>query len=114
MIGILICFFLTLLLQIFMPFWWWILVVPFLYSVFRARSAAEALRIGAVSMGLLWLVVSLYLFFTSSGIIAGRVADMFRLGAGWLMIVLTAGLAAIAAGVAGMAGYWLKTGFVKE
>ena len=113
MIGILICFFLTLLLQIFTPFWWWILVVPFLYSVFRVRSAAEALRTGAAGIGLLWLVVSLYLFFTSSGIIAARVANMFQLSAGWLMIVLTAVLAAIAAGAAGLAGYWLKTGFVK-
>lgn len=111
MIGIIICFILILILQVFTPFWWWIMLVPFVYSVLRARSGWEGFRVGTFSAGLLWFASSLYMYFTGSKIISARIAQMFNLGISWPMILLTTVIAAIAAGFSGLAGYSIRALF---
>ncbi|MCK4496057.1 MAG: hypothetical protein KAU91_06880 [Candidatus Aminicenantes bacterium] len=109
MIGLIICFLLMLLLQIFTPFWWWIMIVPFVYSLLKAKSGWEGFRIGMFSAGLLWLIMSVYAYLTGSKTIAVRISQMFQLEIPWLMIAVTVLVAAIAAGISGMAGYSVKT-----
>lgn len=105
------CFLIILVLQILTPFWWWIMVIPFLFTLFLAKSGWDGLRLGVFSAGLLWLFVSLYYWLTSSQIIASRVAEMIGIGISWVMVVLTFLVAAIASGFAGMTGFYLQTIF---
>ena len=112
MMGIVICIVAILVFEILTPFWWWIMVVPFVYSLLRARSGWGGFRVGMFSAGLLWLAGSVYMYFTGGRIIAGRVAQMFNLGISWLMILLTTVIAAVAAGFAGLAGYHLRSLFL--
>ena len=108
MIGTLICFVVMLTLQLLTPFWWWIMVVPFAYSLWRGRSGRESFFTGALSAGLLWLLAALGAWLTSAGFVTARVAQMFGLGLPWVMPILTSIMAAAAAGSAGGTGYLLR------
>ncbi|MCX6568009.1 MAG: hypothetical protein NT147_03020, partial [Candidatus Aminicenantes bacterium] len=105
MTAILVCLMAMLGLQLLTPYWWWVMIVPFAYGAAAARSGGKAVRTGFFAAGLLWLGSSLFFYLTGSGLIAMRMARMFGLGRSWLMVPVTALVAAVAAGISGYAGY---------
>lgn len=113
MTAILVCFIAMLGLQLMTAFWWWVMIVPFAYGAAAARSGWKAIGTGFSAAGLLWLGSSLFLYLTGSGLIATRMARMFGLGNSWLMVFVTALIAAVAAGVSGYAGYGVQRLFKK-
>lgn len=108
MIGILICLIVMAALQLALPYWWWIMVVPFLYAAVMTRSTWQGFQTGFVSAGVLWLIAGLYFLLTSADLIAGRVATMMQMGSSWTLLVIASLLAALAGGFAGGAGHALK------
>lgn len=108
MIAILLCLLVMLVLQILTPFWWWIMIVPFVFGVAGAKSGGKAFLTGFLSGGILWLGGSVYYFVNGSRIVAERMANMFGLGSSWLMILLTALIGAVAAGFSSYAGYAVR------
>jgi hypothetical protein len=102
--AVLVCLAAMLLLELVLPFWWWVMIVPFVHGAAAARTPWKAVRTGALSAGLLWLGASLFLYLTESGIAAGRVAGMFGLGSSWPMIAASALVAALAGALSGLAG----------
>ncbi|MFQ5631755.1 MAG: hypothetical protein ACE5I1_23530 [bacterium] len=111
MFGILLCLIAMFVLQVVTPYWWWIMVVPAIYALVAGRSGWQGFSTGMASAGLLWLGAGLFYLLTSSDIVAGRIAEMLRLGSGWAVLILTAVLAALAGGFAGSSGYLLKAAF---
>jgi hypothetical protein len=111
MIAVLVCLFVMLGLHILTPYWWWVMIVPFAYGAAAARSGGKAMRTGFLSAGLLWLGASITFALTGGGIITGRMAQMFGLGASWLMILVTALVAAVAAAFSGYTGYAVRNLF---
>lgn len=107
----LLCFLLILVLQIVTPFWWWIMVIPFLFALFATKSGWDGFRVGILSAGLLWLLASLFYWLTGSQIIAARIADMMGVGISFAMVLVTCVVAMIASGFAGMTGYLLGSIF---
>lgn len=107
--GILVCGIIIFLLQIIIPVWWWIIVVPFIYGLLVSKKAWPAVRTGMFSAGLLWFLWSLYFLITGSDIIASRVAVMFGLKYSWMMLVITFLFAAVTACLSGWAGYLLRS-----
>ena len=114
MISILLCLSFLLTLQLLSPYWLWIMIVPFAYGISGARSGWKAARTGFLSAGLLWAGWSAYLYLTGSRKVAGRMAAVLGLGHSWLMILLTAIVAAVAAAVSGFAGFSVKSLFKKS
>ena len=108
MTAILVCLLSMLALQVLTPFWWWIMIVPFAYGATAARSGGRALLTGLAAAGILWLGASLILYLTGSGIIAARMAAMFKLGDSWLLVLGTGLVAGLAAGLAGYSGYAVR------
>ncbi len=108
MTAVATCFVLMLALQLATPFWWWIMVVPFGYGLWKSRSAWESARVGMISAGALWLVMSLYQYATGGEQIAARVGGMLGMPNGALMIALTTALAVLAAGVSANCGFTLR------
>jgi hypothetical protein len=106
--GVLACGAFIFLLQIMIPVWWWIMVVPFSYGLLISKKAWPAVRTGIFSAGLLWLLWSLYFLITGGDIITSRVAVMFGVKYSWMMLVITFLFAAVAAGLSGLAGYLLR------
>jgi hypothetical protein len=86
------------------PYWWWILVVPFGMALSRPMTGWEAFRMGSCSAGVVWLIGAGMAFATTSQIIAWRMASMFQLGNGWVVLAVTALLAMILGGISGAAG----------
>lgn len=103
-----LCLAVTLLLQIVTPLWWWIMVVPFVFGVVRAKSGRYALLLGVFSGGILWFASSTYYYLAGSQIIARRVAAMMGLGSPVLLIIVTTILAVITGGIAASAGYSIR------
>ncbi len=90
------------------------MIVPFVFGLVRARSGWYAFLIGMSSAGLLWLTSSTYYYFTGSQIIDHRVGAMIGLGSPLLLIILTAGVAAFAGGIASGAGFAIRNIFTKK
>jgi hypothetical protein len=97
-----------LLLQIVTPLWWWIMVVPFVFGVVRAKSGRHAILLGVLGGSILWFASSTYYYLAGSQIIARRVAAMMGLGSPVLLIIVTTILAFIAGGIAASAGYSIR------
>jgi len=108
MTAILVCLAVILVLQLLTPFWWWVMIVPFVYGAAAARSGWTAFQTGFIAAGLLWGAGSAYYYLFGSRIIAGQVAAMFGLERAGLMIAATALVAAGAAGAAALAGYAVR------
>jgi hypothetical protein len=102
---ILICLLVMLVLQLSTPFWWWVMVVPFVYGAAAGRSGGKAFGTGFLSAGILWLGAGIYYYLTGSGLIATRMAAMLRIGDPILLVVVTGLVAGTAAGLAGYAGH---------
>jgi len=111
MIEMLVCLLIMLVLQILMPFWWWVMIVPFAFGAAEPKNGWGAIRTGLLSAGLLWLGSGTYFYLTGGQIIATRMARMFGLGQSWPMIPATALLAALAAGLSGYTGCAVRSVF---
>ena len=106
--SVVICLVITLLMQLITPFWWWVLVVPFVFALLRGRSGRDVFLIGVLSGGVLWMAASTVLYVTGSQIIAGRVAIMMGLGSSPLLIALTTLIAAGSSGIAASTGFAVR------
>ena len=107
--GALICLVVIFLMQVLVPGWWWIMVIPFVYGVTLAKTGRGSFQAGAMGAGLLWLGWCLYLLVTGSEIIAGRIAVMFSVKYSGLLLLLTAIFAAVVAGISGWAGHFFRS-----
>ena len=114
MIAVIISLVLMLGLQVLTGAWWWVMAVPFLYGLTFAGSGWRAMRDGFLAAGLLWLGSAAFFYLAGSALIAKRMAGMFGLGPGWLMIIVTALVAGVAAAFAGYAGHAVKGIFKKS
>ena len=104
MLNILICFIIMLILQLIIPFWFWIMIVPFGYNIVRPSSGWMRFGIGAVSAGLLWLLGSLYHWLSAGEFIVQRVAIMIKFDSPWILIAAATLIAVLAGGFAGSSG----------
>lgn len=107
--AIVICFVLMLALQLATPFWWWVMLVPFGFGLWKSRSAWESARVGMISAGALWLAMSLWQWLNGGQQLALRMSGMLGLSSGAVMVVMTTVVAATVAGVTGACGYSLKS-----
>ncbi len=101
-------------LHVLTPFWWWVMAVPLFFGLTYGRSAWRSARPAALAAGSLWLAAAAYGYFSGGKLVAGRMAGLFGLGPSWLLVPATGLLAALAAGVAGLAGYSLRAVFRKK
>lgn len=99
---------LLLALQLATQAWWWIAVVPLLYGMLRGRSAWESARSGALAAGLLWTGASGYALIMDADLVAARVAAVLHLPWSWLLVLAGGLAAALVAGLAASAGFYLR------
>lgn len=109
MIKIIISMVIILILQLLIPYWWWVMIVPFAIALTGENSILRGARLGFASAGLLWLLTSTFFYLTGSQVIAERIAHMFKLNYGWMMIIVSALVGAISGGIAGGAGSALRS-----
>jgi hypothetical protein len=98
---------LSVVLQIFAP-WWTIAVVPFIILVWLPASSSGAFWTGFGGIALPWLAYGYYLHFISEGSMSDRVAAIFSLPNGILILVVTTLAGGLVGGLAGLSGHFVR------
>ncbi|MBN1540959.1 hypothetical protein JW992_02355 [candidate division KSB1 bacterium] len=103
-----IFFLLTLLglifLSLIVPAWIWLLAVPFLSACLARMGWKKGAFIGAAAAGLFWFGAAAIAYIAGARIVADRVAGVFGIGPGLVLVPLTGFLAALIGGISGAAG----------
>lgn len=98
---------LSVVLQLFAP-WWVIAIIPFGILFWRPASTSGAFWTGFGGIALPWLAYGYYLHFISEGAMSDRVAQIFFLPNGILILIVTALVGGLTGGLAGLAGHYLR------
>lgn len=94
-------------LQIFTP-WWVIAIVPFVVLAWRPVTSRGAFWAGFAGIAVPWLLYGYYQHFISDGALSDRVAKIFMLPNGILLLLVTAIVGGLVGGFSGLAGYWVR------
>ena len=94
-------------LQLVLP-WWSLAVVSFLAAWWLASRPGSAFWAGFFGIGLGWLVMSLFYNFRNDGLLAGKVATLFKLPHVAILIFVTILIGALIGGLAALSGYFFR------
>jgi hypothetical protein len=92
--------------QFFLP-WWIIALIAFGMALWRARTAGHAFLSGFLGIGLGWLGTSLFIHLRTEAILTAKVAQLFSLPGG-VLLVITALVGALVGGMAALSGYFCR------
>ena len=108
MIEILFIAVLSLLAQLFLP-WWSLAVVAFLVCFWRSPSAGRAFLQGFAGVALVWLIYAVIIHAQTDGVFTGRMSELlFKTNSAALPLLATAVLGGLVGGLAGLSGYLVK------
>lgn len=92
---------------------WWTLVIPgFILGIMLGRSGGSTFGYGFLGIGGLWLIQTLTTHIGNDGMLTERIADLFGLPGGWLVILLTAVLGGLLGGFTSLTGYLFGAAFL--
>ncbi len=86
-------------------FWHWIILVPMVYFFIYPEKKRHPFFAGAIPVAAVWLISSLWFYFTGAQIITGKIAVTLNAGEPWLLLTATMVIAFIAGGLGGWCGY---------
>jgi hypothetical protein len=113
MIYILICSSFLLLLELLLPTWIWILIIPGLLQILAVDPPWHSFLKGGCCGGFLWCITGVYLWSSSADIIADRISMMMHLpGPVWLLAI-TGCIAFIVAGCSALCGALLRNALAR-
>jgi len=104
---------LSAILQIFAP-WWVIAIVPFVVLFWRPAASSGAFWTGFGGIAMPWLLYGYYQHFISDGAMSDRVAKIFMLPNGILLLLVTSLIGGLVGGFSGLAGHWARQIFRKH
>jgi len=91
----------------FLP-WWSIVVVAFMVGAWCCDSYRDAGIVGFSGVAFLWMAVATYIHLSSHGILTDRIALMFRMPAGWTVLLLTTLFGGLVGGLASLTGFMFQ------
>lgn len=97
-------------LQLFLP-WWIIALVAWVLTFLGATQGWKAFLAGFTGIAIGWLVMCLFLHIRNNGLLTAKVATLFKLPNGTLLILVTVLLGGLVGGFAGLAGYFSRKVF---
>ncbi len=92
------------LLSLFLP-WWSVFIPGLILGAALAQSGARAFAWGFAGISGLWLIQTLFAHIGSDGILTSRIAELFSLPSGWLVILITVILGGLIGGCTTLTGY---------
>ncbi|MCE6989067.1 hypothetical protein [Dyadobacter sp. CY323] len=98
---------LSVILQLAAP-WWVIAIIPFAVLLWRPTNSAKAFWSGFLGIGMSWLLYGYYFHFISDGAISDRVAGIFFLPNGILLLLLAALAGGLVGGFSGLSGFFIR------
>lgn len=94
-------------LQMFLP-WWMIIVAAFAVAAIVPQKTWLSFMAGFLGIGLLWGIQALMADMSNAGILSERIAGVFSLSSGTMMILVTAVIGAVAGGMGALSGRLLR------
>lgn len=89
--------------QVWLP-WWVIAVIPFLVFFGKPTNGATAFVSSFLAVALVWFGYGWYLHYRSDGRMSDRIAELFSLPNGIVLLVVVSLIAGVVAGFSGLAG----------
>lgn len=102
----------TAVLQLFLP-WWVIVLVPFAVCAWRSHHPGKAYAVSLAAVSTVWLTYATFLHNGTQGNMSNRIAELFFLPNGAVLLTIVTLVSGVVAGFAGMAGYYVRQLFVK-
>lgn len=103
----------TALLQLVLP-WWVIALVPFAVCLWRSQHAGTAFLVSLAAVATVWLAYATFMHRNTQGSMSNRIAELFSLPGGITLMLSIMLVGGIVAGLAGLAGYYVRQLFVRE
>lgn len=99
-----VCF----ILQMWMP--WWTLVFPCLIvSLLTGKSGLASFLAGFLAVGLLWMVMTLYIDWTTSSMLSQKISMIFPGKSVTVLRLITVLVGGLTGGFASLSGYLVKS-----
>ena len=98
-------------LQLFLP-WWVVAVVPF--AVYFWRPGNSAFWVSFAAIAFVWLAYGFYLHLVSDGAMSNRIAEIFSLSNGYILLLVTAFIGGLVGGISGLSGFLVKGVFTER
>lgn len=92
--------------------WWAIAPLAGFVGFVLGAKWWQSLLYGLISVGLVWGVYTFLINQSNEGILSDRMANLFNIDGGTLLVVITAALGAILAGVGALSGSLLRDGLL--
>lgn len=105
--NFILIFIVTAILQFFTP-WWSIALIPFLIAAWRPTTALKSFAAGFLAIALLWFLYGLYLHINTQGVISNKIAEIFSLPNGMLLLIVTTLVGGLVGGLAGLSGHFIR------
>ncbi len=105
--NFLIIFITTAVFQIFAP-WWTIALIPFLVNIWRPTTPMHSFLVSFAAIATLWFGYGLYLHVNSEGSMSNRIAEIFSLPNGILLLVVTTLVGGLVGGLSGLSGFFVN------
>lgn len=88
--------------------WWSIAIVAFLVALLLPQSLGRSFLAGFLGIFILWGVLSLWIDIKNDSLLSTKMAELFGLPAGILLVLVTALVGALVGGFAAMSGSSLR------
>ncbi|MPR34116.1 hypothetical protein [Salmonirosea aquatica] len=102
----------TAVLQLFLP-WWMIVLVPFVVCLWRSHHPGSAYAVSLAAVSTVWLAYTTFIHNSTQGSMSNRMAELFFLPNGVVLLIIVSLVSGFVAGFAGMAGYYVRQLFGK-
>ena len=103
-----LCFYLTMMAQLFFPYWWTAALMPGLMAFGLSNSNKQSFVEGGGAVAILWLIFALYTRSTTEGLLSQRVAVIMHLPHEFILLIITFLIAWLVGGCGAIIGFQLK------
>lgn len=110
MLSILIIAVLSVIAQFFLP-WWVIAPISFAVCFWQSPTAGKAFLVGVLGVGLVWATYAGFLSVQNQSVMADRMGELLFKAptSSVLLLVLSSLIGSLVGGVAGLAGFYVRT-----
>jgi hypothetical protein len=106
-VSIILTFLVAFVAGIYLP-WWGVALAAFLVAVIIPQKPFLSFLAGFIGVFLLWELMAWWIDNRNNSILSQKIAQLFRLNSTGLLILVTALIGAIVAGLAALAGSYLR------
>ncbi|HEY9364209.1 MAG TPA: hypothetical protein VIQ00_13165 [Chitinophagaceae bacterium] len=90
--------------------WWSLAIVAFIVALLIHQQAGKAFLAGFLALFFLWALLAWWIDVKNQGLLSAKVAALLPLGgSSFLLIIVTAFIGALVAGLAAMSGSFLRS-----